>query len=266
MQTILFIHGMFLNPASWKEWQAFFTARGYQCVAPPWPLHDGDPAALRADLPAGIGKLSLQDVIDSMVEAAAPYEDPILIGHSVGGLVAQILASKGIGSVAVPICSAAPNRMLSVDWDFFRNSVAITNPLKGDDPFPMDADGFHKNFGNTMDRAASDAAWERYAMDESRNVFRDVMTDVAKIDVDQPHVPFLFIGAEKDAIIPAHLCERNARAYTDISSRSDYMKFTDRGHFICGQPGWEDVARYVANWLAEVAPIPVSRAADIKPA
>ena len=265
MKNLMFIHGMFLNPKSWSPWQSFFEARGYHCVAPPWPLHEGEPASLRANVPAGLGTLHLQSVIDAMERAAAPYEDLTIIGHSVGGLVAQILASRGIGSAAVPICSVAPNRMLSLDWGFFRNSVEITNPLKGDEPFPMDAEGFHKNFGNTMSEADSNAAFEQYAVNDSRNVFRDCMTDIATIDVERPHIPFLFVGAKEDEIVPAHLCERNAKAYTDISSRSDFIEFTDRGHFICGQPGWEEVATYIAHWLEEPATIAVTRAAVIHP-
>jgi pimeloyl-ACP methyl ester carboxylesterase len=259
-KTVMFMHGMFLTPKSWDSWKRFFGDRGYDCIAPAWPLHDADPAQIRANVPAGLGSLSLDSVVASMEAAAAPYgKDLILIGHSVGGLLVQILASRGIGSVGVPICSVAPNRMLSLDWGFFRNSVTITNPLKGDDPFPMDAEGFHKNFANTMDRAASDAAFQDLGIPESRNVLRDCMGDTGKIDVDRPHIPLFFIGAEQDEIIPAHLCERNAHAYADANSRTDYRRFDGRGHFICGQPGWEEVATSIANWLEQVVPGSVAR-------
>lgn len=263
MQDIMFIHGMFLNPKSWDAWKEYFGARGYNCIAPAWPLHEGEPAALRANLPAGIGELSLDTVVAAMEAAAAPYDDLILVGHSVGGLIVQILASRGIGKVGVPICPVAPNRMLALDWGFFSNSVAITNPLKGDEPFPMDADGFHKNFGNTMERAASDAAFERFGMSESRNVLRDCLGKTGEIDVDRPHIPFLFVGAEKDQIIPSALVDRNSEAYTDTGSRSDFIEFSGRGHFICGEPGWQDVASYIANWLEEAAPIQQARPAKL---
>ncbi len=118
----------------------------------------------------------------------------------------------------------------------------------------MDADGFHRNFANTMPRAASDAAFEQLGIPESRNVLRDCMGDLGQIDVDRRHIPFLFIGAEKDEIIPAHLCQRNAAAYTAPAMRSDYREFANRGHFICGEPGWEEVATTIADWLDESAP------------
>jgi hypothetical protein len=79
--TIIFIHGMFLNPKSWKAWQQFFTGRGFNCIAPAWPLHDGEPQALRASPPHGLGELRLNVVIDTIKAAAAPYvEDLILVG------------------------------------------------------------------------------------------------------------------------------------------------------------------------------------------
>jgi pimeloyl-ACP methyl ester carboxylesterase len=248
-KTVMFVHGMFLNPKSWQAWQSFFQQRGYDTIAPAWPLHAGDPRELRNNPPPGLGELSLDAVIGAMQQAAAPHEDLILIGHSVGGLIVQQLISRGLGSLGVPICSVAPNRMLSLDWGFFRNSVAITNPLKGDEPYPMDADGFYQNFGNAMKRAESDAAYEQFAMPESRNVLRDCLGESGEIELDEPHAPMLFVGADKDEIIPPELCERNARAYTDRYNRPAYVEFQARGHFICGQRGWEEVAIYIDQWI-----------------
>ena len=151
--TILFIHGMFQNPKSWEPWRTYFTTRGYHCVAPAWPFHDGEPATLRAAPPKGLGELQLDVVIDAIKEAAAPLaDDLILVGHSVGGLIVQKLIAERIGSLGVAISSVAPNRMLSLDWGFFKNSATITNPLKGDDFFPMDAATFHASFANTLSK------------------------------------------------------------------------------------------------------------------
>jgi pimeloyl-ACP methyl ester carboxylesterase len=249
--TIMFIHGMFLNPESWRGWQQYFEARGYATVAPPWPYHDGKPAELRARVPAGLGELSLERVVEVMLAAATQYPDLILVGHSVGGLIVQKLIQSGIGRLGVPISSVAPNRMLSLDWGFFRNSATITNPLKGDQPFPMDADGFHRNFANTMERTASDEAFTRFALPDSRNILRDCMGDTGKINLSVTRAPMLFIGAEKDEIIPASLVKRNAEAYEQASPQVSYMEFANRGHFICGEPGWEEVAGAVHRWLEE---------------
>jgi pimeloyl-ACP methyl ester carboxylesterase len=249
--TIMFVHGMFQNPKSWRRWQQYFEARGYSTIAPAWPYHEGEPAQLRSQVPAGLGELPLERVMEVMREVALACSDLILIGHSVGGLIVQKLIQSGIGRLGVPISSVAPNRMLSLDWGFFRNSAAITNPLKGDQPFPMDADGFHKNFANTMDRAASDVAYTQFAVPDSRNILRDCMGDTGKVDLSVARAPMLFIGAEKDAIIPAALCKRNAEAYERPVPEVAYLEFPNRGHFICGEPGWEEVAGAAYRWLEE---------------
>lgn len=248
--NIVFIHGMFLNPKSWDAWIGYFQELGYACEAPAWPLHEGDPAALRRNSPKELGELTLAQVYGhykALLETRS--EPPIVIGHSMGGLIVQKLAADGLIRLGVPICSVAPNKMLSLDWGFIRNSATITNPFAGSELFEMTKERFHLNFGNTMTEADSRAAWETYAVNESRQVLRDVLGSDADIDVDRPHVPFLFIGAEKDAIIPNTLVKRNSLAYTDDRSHSEYREFSSRGHFICGQNGWEEVAESIANWL-----------------
>src|ERR1700709_649676 len=143
-KTIVFIHGMFQNPKSWDKWIAYFNEKGYDCIAPAWPLHEGVPADLRNNPSAGLGDLHLQTIIDEMERVVSSLrEKPILIGHSVGGLIVQLLVQKGLAEMGVPIDSVAPNAMLAFDWGFMKNSALITNPFKGNEPFMMDLESFH---------------------------------------------------------------------------------------------------------------------------
>jgi pimeloyl-ACP methyl ester carboxylesterase len=248
--TIVFIHGMFQNPKSWDKWIAFFNEKGYNCIAPAWPLHEGDPAQLRENPPAGLGDLHLQTIVDEIEKIVrAQAEPPILIGHSVGGLIVQLLVAKGIAEIGVPIDSVAPNAMLAFDWGFMKNSALIANPFKGNEPFLMDLESFHGSFCNTMTIEETEAAYNQFATHDSRNVLRDCMGEAGQIDLDLPHAPLLFIGGEADEIIPASLNQKNAEAYTDEVSITDFKGFPNRAHYICGQPGWEEVAGYVADWL-----------------
>ena len=80
----------------------------------------------------------------------AQPEKPILIGHSVGGLIVQLLVRKGLAEIGVPISSVAPNAMLAFDWGFMKNSALIANPFKGNEPFYTDLESFHDAFCNTM--------------------------------------------------------------------------------------------------------------------
>ncbi|MES2980902.1 MAG: alpha/beta hydrolase [Verrucomicrobiota bacterium] len=249
-KKIIFIHGMFLNPKCWEYWISYFEALGYACEAPAWPLHEGEPSQLRANQPPGLGKLSLVDVyVHYQRIFKLESEPPICIGHSMGGLIMQKLAAEGLIKAGIGICPVAPNRMLAVDWGFIRNSASIANPFAGDEPFPMTPEAFRQNFANTLTDNQYLAAYERYAVDESRQVLRDVLGDEGVIDMDAPHAPLLMIGAEKDEIIPSSLVRRNAHAYSDPRSHSEFAEFTGRGHFICGEPGWEEVAAKISNWL-----------------
>ena len=82
---------MFQNPKSWNNWKEYFTRKGYNCIIPAWPFHEGEPAALRQSPPAGLGDLHLDDIILPIETLALETEQPIIIGHSVGGLIAQLL-------------------------------------------------------------------------------------------------------------------------------------------------------------------------------
>ena len=147
-KSVVFIHGMFQNPRSWEHWVELFDSRGYRCLAPAWPLHEGDPAALRSNPPAGLGDLGLEEIVRSVegVLARDSEEKPVLIGHSVGGLVAQLLVRKGLAESGVCLSSVAPNRMLSFDWGFIKNSALISNPLKGNEPFFTDLESLPRLF------------------------------------------------------------------------------------------------------------------------
>ena len=247
---ILFIHGMFLTPRSWENWLSYFQVLGFECEAPAWPFHEGEPARLRANIPAGLGALCLRDLHEHYRRRlTSEVEPPIVIGHSLGGLLAQKFLAEDLVRAAVGICPVAPNGMLAFDWGFLRNSASITNPFAGQEPYEMSAGLFYRNFGNTMTEAAAGAAWKAHVVPESRQVLRDIRDSEGEIDLNKPHAPLLLIGADKDEIIPASLVRRNAHAYKDGRSHHEYKEFSGRGHFICNQDGWEEVAESVFNWL-----------------
>ncbi|MVN22999.1 alpha/beta hydrolase [Mucilaginibacter arboris] len=250
--TIVFIHGMFQNPKSWAKWITYFEAKEYNCLAPAWPLHEGEPADLRANPPAGLGDLELNDIIVKIEEMILKLDDkPIVVGHSVGGLIVQLLVNRKMVKAGVAIDSVAPNAMLDFDWGFFKNSAAIANPFKGNEPFEMDGQTFQETFCNTMDPEETKLAYQEFATHDSRNVLRDCMGEAGQLDVELAHAPLLLIAGEKDQIIPASLTEKNAKAYTDEGSITSFKEFPNRGHYICGEPGWEEVAAYAYNWLED---------------
>jgi pimeloyl-ACP methyl ester carboxylesterase len=252
--TIVLIHGMFQNPKSWQNWIDYFEAKGFDVVAPAWPFHAGEPTALRENPPAGLGELELDTIITSIETIIYDLpEKPIVIGHSVGGLITQILIKRGLTKMGVAISSVAPNAMVTFDWSFIKNAATIANPLQGNHYVPMDLATFESAFANTLPNEIVGKYYQETATHDSRVVFRDCMGSTAQIDTDQPHAPLLFIAGAEDKICPADLNEKNYKAYTDQNSVTALKEFPNRSHFICNEPGWEEVIAYIDNWIMNQA-------------
>jgi pimeloyl-ACP methyl ester carboxylesterase len=248
---IVFVHGMFMNPKSWGDWSKFFTAKGHRCHAPAWPFHEGEPSALRASVPEGLGKLTLGEVVDALGKHVGGLgSKPVVVGHSMGGLITQRLVAQGRARAGVCIDSAPPKGVFTLSLSFLKSNLPVVNPLAGDAPYVMPPEHFHYTFCNTMTPDQSRAVYDAYAVPESRNVARGPTTDDGAIDFAKPHAPLLFIAGERDNIVPAALNRKNHAAYTDAGSRHDFKEFPGRTHWICGQEGWEEVATFVAEWIA----------------
>ena len=262
---VVFIHGMYMNPHSWSPWLSEATARGFTCHTPSWPYHEGDPAALRAQVDPRLGRLTFgaitrhfKDIIDALPSR------PALIGHSVGDLLVQKLVNDGYASAAVTISPAPPMGILSGDLHFWRANFPHVNPFAGNRPIHMTPKRFHYTFCNTMSRADSDAALAEYVVPESRNVPRSTLTSQARIRFSRPHVPLLFIAGGQDHLTPLAMVRRNARAYPARAGQVEFQAYEDRSHFICNQPGWEEVAARAFDWLgAAVPPRPDPRPQDM---
>lgn len=249
-KTIVFIHGLFMNPRSWEPWINYFEAKGYKCFAPAYPYHEGEPADLRNNMNPALGKLTFGKVIESLSEFINLIpEKPILIGHSMGGLAVQKLMELEAGEAGICISSAPPKGLFSFERSFLKANLPIINPLKGNGPFLPSLAWFHYAFCNTMTMEETKTVYDKFVVAESRNIARSSTTNEGKIDFKKPHQPLLFISAEEDHIIPYRLNRKNYDAYKDKASRKDFKIFPGRSHFICGQKNWEEVAGFIGGWI-----------------
>jgi len=252
-KTVVFIHGMFMTPTCWDEWKSFFEAKGYTVMVPAWPLHDLSVEAQQKAHPnAALGKLSLDDVVKSYSDLLQPLkEKPILIGHSMGGLVVQRLMQQHLGSVGVAIDSAPAQGVFTFQWSFLKSNLPVINPFANQNlPYRMDLKGFRYAFANTLNDAESRAAYDRYVVPESRLVAHGPTSKAGHIDFAAPHEPLLFIAGGKDHIIPESLNRSNARKYKPEAGIVAFKAFAGRSHYTLSQTGWQDVAAYVADWVS----------------
>ncbi len=133
MTTAIFVHGMYMNDRSWQEWVHRYREHGYTCHAPAWPCHHGDPAQLRADIPKGLGTLRLGTVVDDLARYVGGLQlakRPVVLGHGMGGLVAQLLAARDLAAAAVCISSATSERRDVVAPDIPPEQLAPRQPLR----------------------------------------------------------------------------------------------------------------------------------------
>jgi pimeloyl-ACP methyl ester carboxylesterase len=252
-KTIVFIHGLFMNPSSWDNWIKFYEAKGYKCYAPSYAYHEGKPSELRTNFNSKLGKLTFGQVIDSLSLFIDKLpEKPILIGHSMGGLAVQKLIEMNKGVAGICIDAAPPKGIFSFKWSFLKANLPTINPFKGNSVCLPSVKWFHYAFCNTMTMGQTEIEYNKFVVPESRNIPRSSTKNDGKIDFKKPHNPLLFIAGEKDNIIPSSLNKKNFEAYKDKDSKIDFREFAGRSHYICGQQNWEEVATFINEWISSL--------------
>jgi len=250
-KTIVFIHGMFVTPTCWQKWEQYFRARGFRTLTPAWPEHDPPAAAQRARHPnAALSRLELTQLVDHYRAIVRGLDEkPILVGHSMGGLIVQILLQEDLGVAGVAIDSAPPKGVISLAWSFLKSNWPAINPFaSANKPIALDEAAFHYAFTNTLTAEESRRAYAAEVVPESRRVGKGPTTAAAKIDFARSRPPLLLIAGEKDHIIPASLNRKNFERYTG-SSITELKEFPGRDHWIIASDGWQEVADYVLGWI-----------------
>lgn len=252
-KTIVFVHGLFMNPSSWINWIQFYEAKGYKCYAPAYAYHEGNPSDLRSNINSNLGNLTFGQVINGLSEFIDKLpEKPILIGHSMGGLTVQKLIEMNKGVAGICIDTAPPKGIFSLKWSFIKANLSTINPIKGNSVCLPSVEWFHYAFCNTMTMEQTEIEYNKFVVPESRNIPRSSIMNDGKIDFKKPHNPLLFIAGEKDNIIPSSLNKKNFVAYKDKNSKTDFREFTDRTHYICGQKNWEEIAKFINEWITSL--------------
>ena len=252
MRTILFIHGMFVTHRCWEGWEGLFTRRGYRTLAPAWPEHDSPVEEQRRSHPnPRLGALTLDEVVTRYSSIARECDSPpILIGHSMGGLVVQLLLQQGLGAAGVAIDSAPPKGVVSLRWSFLKSNWPAISPFaKIDEPIQLSFEDFRYAFVHTLPPEEQRAAYEQHVVPESRRVGKGPTTDVARIDFGRARPPLLIIAGSDDHIIPASLNRANHRRYATTPAVTDFREFPGRTHWIIAQKGWQEVANHALDWI-----------------
>lgn len=245
---LVFIHGMFLTGRSWAPWVERFERSGYVCTAPSWPGREGEPAALRKSPPLVLRELTLGQVVTQFAEECQRRsEKPVVIGHSMGGLVAQILHARGLARLAVAIDSAPPLGVRTLALSHLRANAPVLFP--GSAPIVPTLASWKYAFWHTGSDAEVKAAFEANVVPESRRVGRGPLGRDGAVDFGAKRPPLLLVAGELDTIIPASLNRTNAARYDPSVAPTELVEMKGRTHYLCNAPGWEEVADEVLGWL-----------------
>ena len=248
--TIVFIHGLFMNEHCWQEWIPFFEKLGFVCHAPSYSYHHGRPQDLRKNPNNKLSDLDLEKEVTYFQSMLVKLpEKPILIGHSMGGLIVQRLIEQDLGIVGICISSAPPQGIFSINPHFLACNLPVINPLKGNRLFIPTEKWFHNAFCHLLDEQQAKKEFNQCVVPESRRMARSALGKAGKINFNKPHSPLLFIAGDQDRIVPAILNKKNVAAYTDPNSQTDFMTFPDKTHLLCRQKNWETIALFILNWI-----------------
>ena len=250
---LMLIHGAWLSASSWENFAAYFDERGFAVSAPEWPRKTGDVEEL-----AGLGLDEIVDHYETLIRALD--EPPLLIGHSFGGLIVELLLDRGLGRAGVAISPAPPKGILVLPFSSLKAvAPALAHPSKWHGVVTLTREEFNYGFVNTFTPEDAAAAYERYAVPETGQVFYEAgfanfrMDPPTKVDFDNgARAPLLIVGATEDHTVPASVARKQFKKYEDSSARTDYVEFEGRPHLLMAAEGWEEVAASIDDWLAGV--------------
>ncbi|MGC4038486.1 MAG: alpha/beta hydrolase [Chitinophagaceae bacterium] len=255
-KNILFITGCFVGNNCWDEWQTYFQNKGYSTSAPPWPHKIGSPAQqrlLHPDKNPGLTRLTLSDLVDHFEHIAKSFDEkPIAIGHSMGGLITQILVNRGAVAAGVAIHSVQPAGIFPYEFPLFKlgwKFLGIFSSLRK--TYLMTFKDWQYAFTNGMSLEEQQRAYGQFVIPESKRVNLGGLGSAAKIDFKRAHAPLLITSGTTDNIIPAHLNWRNSKKYKQRNdSIVTYKEFPGRTHFVLGQQTWQEDAAFIVDWLS----------------
>ncbi len=253
-KNILFITGAFVSNSCWDDWRLYFESRGYSTSAPAWPFKNGSAEDLRNRQPrdTDLALLTLDELVTHYANIAKAYSTkPIIIGHSLGGMITQILCNRDLATAAVAIHSVPTLGVFPYEFSFLKagwRSLGLFTSVKK--TYLMSFKTFQYAFVNNMPRSEQEEAYQKYVIPESKTVARGGLTRAAAVDYHKPHPPLLMTSGSLDHIIPPHLNHRNFKKYKQNGSVLEYKEFEGRNHHVLAQPGWEGDAEYVYNWIS----------------
>jgi non-heme chloroperoxidase len=247
---VVFVHGLWLLPSSWDRWAALFEENGYTALTPGWP---DDPetveaANARPDVFAHKTIGGVADHFDGIVRGLK--RKPAVVGHSFGGLLAQILAGRGLASATVAIDPAPFRGVLPLPLSALKSAWPVLgNPANRNRAIPLTFEQFHYGFGNAVSEAEARELYAKFAVPAAGvPLFQAATANLnpwteAKVDTENAaRGPLLIISGEKDHTVPWAIANASFERQKRNAGVTEIVEIPNRGHSLTIDSGWREVA------------------------
>jgi len=256
---IVFIHGLWMHSSTWNQWMQFFKQRGYETLNPDWPGDGATVAESRANAKA-IANHGIKEVADSYAKVILTLSSkPILIGHSFGGLIVQILLDLGLAAAGIAIDPAPIKGVWQLPFSALKSSFAVLgNPFNLPKAVSLTHKQFHYAFTNTLTDEESKDLYDRFTVPSpARPLFQVAFATLNPNAENKVNVansirgPLLITSGDKDHIVPPVLCKATFNKYKKSAAITEFKSFENRGHSLALDNGWTEIAEYSLKWLNE---------------
>jgi non-heme chloroperoxidase len=258
---VVFVHGLWLLPSSWDKWVALFEEAGYVGLTPSWPDDPETVAEARAN-PEVLARKTLKQVADHTTEVIEALDrKPVLVGHSTGGLLAQMLAGRGLAAVTV-----------AIDPGVFRGVLPLpVSVLKGVGPFLVDPrtrgraitltfEQFKYGWANALDEKEARQLYDTFhvagsgiSLAQMGNANLNPWTE-AKVNTTNPdRGPLLIIDGEHDHTVPWAIANAAYKKQKRNPGVTEIVKLPGRGHALTIDAGWREVAQTSLEFVKRFA-------------
>jgi non-heme chloroperoxidase len=247
---VVFIHGLWLLPSSWEAWAALFEQAGYAPLTPVWPDDPETVEGARAE-PEVLAKKTLRQVADHTTEIInALDKEPALIGHSTGGLLAQMLAGQGLSAATVAIDPGVFRGVLPLPGSVLKGvGPFLVNPLTRGRAITLTFDQFKYGWANALDEKEAKELYDTFhvagsgiSLVQMGNANLNPWTE-AKVNTKNPNRgPLLIIDGEKDHTVPWAIANAAFKRQRRNPGVTEIVRMPNRGHSLTIDHGWHEVA------------------------
>ena len=259
-QPVVFIHGLWLLPSSWDRWAALFEEAGLTALTPGWP-DDPDTVAEANAHPDVMAHKTVGQVADHFERIIRGLTvKPAVIGHSFGGLLAQIVAGRGCSAATVAIDPAPFRGVLPLPLSALKSAFPVLkNPANRNRAVPLTYEQFRYAFANAVSEQEAEQLYREFAVPASgAPLFQAATANLnpwTEVKVDTKHPdrgPMLLISGELDHTVPWAITNASYREQSHNPGVTEIVEITNRGHALTIDSGWRAVAEMALDFIQRV--------------